>query len=294
MSGAGGHARLFAGVEGTNAGGGAGATGEVQFGTNAATIWGRWRRGALLINTTTPSGSELLRVNGAARVEGNLTVTGSTAAAPLFAVDDASTATALTVLTLRRTTSGAALANIGATLLFESEDGAGNVESVASISGSLSTVTDAAEAGVLAFQTRTGGGALTSRWLMNAAGNLVAATDNTYDIGLVGALRPRNLVLAGSATIGGAFDHDGSSLGVFGVAPTTQKTAGGNLTNNVTVGGTTDQIDDFLATVAIDAVNAASQPDVNARLTSIRNDIYQLARALKQDHDALRAYGFLT
>jgi hypothetical protein len=27
---------------------------------------------------------------------------------------------------------------------------------------------------------------------------------------------------------------------------------------------------------------------------AIRNNIYQLARALKQDHDALRLYGFLT
>mgnify|MGYP001590753031 CR=1 FL=1 len=58
--------------------------------------------------------------------------------------------------------------------------------------------------------------------------------------------------------------------------------------------GSTDIIDDFLVTVAIDTVNAASQPDVNARLVSIRNDLHQLARKLKQINDGLRTYGLFT
>ena len=61
-----------------------------------------------------------------------------------------------------------------------------------------------------------------------------------------------------------------------------QATGGENLTNNVTAGGTDGTIADFAAVLyATDA-------------GTIRNDIYQLARALKQDHDQLRAMGILT
>jgi len=56
-----------------------------------------------------------------------------------------------------------------------------------------------------------------------------------------------------------------------------------DLTNSVTAGGTTDTIANFtdLTTYA----NSAA---------AIHNDIYQLARKLKQVNDALRAYGLLT
>jgi hypothetical protein len=40
-------------------------------------------------------------------------------------------------------------------------------------------------------------------WQMSATGHLLAGTDNTYDIGASGATRPRNLYVAGTATIGG-------------------------------------------------------------------------------------------
>lgn len=93
---------------------------------------------------------------------------------------------------------------------------------------------------------------------------------------------------------GGGIDHDAGNLGFFGAAQAAQQVSAVNLTNNVTAGGTSDTIDDFAVSVAIDTVNAASQPDVNARLASIRNDIHQLARKLKQVNDGLRAYGLLT
>lgn len=54
------------------------------------------------------------------------------------------------------------------------------------------------------------------------------------------------------------------------------------LTNNVTVGGTTNQIDDFVGTLY--STDAAT----------IRNDIYQLALSLKTAIAALRAYGLFS
>ena len=54
-----------------------------------------------------------------------------------------------------------------------------------------------------------------SRWNVANAGHLLAASDNTVDIGASGANRPRNLFIAGSATIGGdATVSGGSGLAV--------------------------------------------------------------------------------
>lgn len=60
-------------------------------------------------------------------------------------------------------------------------------------------------------------------------------------------------------------------------------TSGANLTNNVTSGGTDDTIANY-TDLTVYANDAAT----------IRNDIYQLARKLKQVNDALRLYGLLT
>ena len=100
-------------------------------------------------------------------------------------------------------------------------------------------------------------------------------------------------------TITAAKTYTGTSafqgnVGFYSAAVAAQQASAANVTNNVTVGGTTDQVDDFAVTVAIDVVNSASQPDVNARLTSIRNDVYQLARKMKQVNDGLRVYGLLS
>lgn len=92
-----------------------------------------------------------------------------------------------------------------------------------------------------------------------------------------------SLETTGQLTIGAGLDHNGTTVGFFGAALATQQVSGANLTNNVTAGGTNDQIDNFtdLTTYANDAA-------------TIRNDIYQLARKLKQCNDALRLYGLLT
>ena len=72
-------------------------------------------------------------------------------------------------------------------------------------------------------------------------------------------------------------------IGFYNKAPAVQQTDGAGLTNNVTSGGTTNQIDDFsdLTTYS----NSAA---------TIRNDIYQLARKVKIIGDALRTLGLLS
>jgi hypothetical protein len=80
----------------------------------------------------------------------------------------------------------------------------------------------------------------------------------------------------------GAVRFDGN-MGFFATAPAAQQTSGANLTNNVTSGGVNDTIADFTS-LTVYATDAAA----------IRNDIYQLARKLKQINDGLRTYGLFT
>lgn len=75
----------------------------------------------------------------------------------------------------------------------------------------------------------------------------------------------------------------GTGFGFFAATPVAQQASGANLTNNVTTGGTDDTIADITDLTVY--ANAAAD---------IRNNIYQLARKLKQVNDALRAYGLLT
>jgi hypothetical protein len=74
-----------------------------------------------------------------------------------------------------------------------------------------------------------------------------------------------------------------TTIGFFNTSPQAKQTSGANLTNNMTSGGTTDQVDTWsnLSTYSTDAA-------------AIRNAVYQLARKLKQVNDGLRAYGLLT
>lgn len=48
------------------------------------------------------------------------------------------------------------------------------------------------------------GGGGNDNWGITPSGHFLAQTDNTYDIGAIGATRPRNLYLAGNATFGGS------------------------------------------------------------------------------------------
>lgn len=88
-----------------------------------------------------------------------------------------------------------------------------------------------------------------------------------------------------TTTINGILDHDGSSIGFFATTPTTKQVSGANLTNNVTVGGSSDVIADVTDITTYSNAGAGA---------AIRNDIYQLSRKLKQINDGLRAYGLFT
>ena len=97
-------------------------------------------------------------------------------------------------------------------------------------------------------------------------------TDNTGDFHILPNTGNKGILLTGV------------KLSFFDVAtPIVKQTSGENLTNNVTAGGTDGTIANYtdLTTYANDAA-------------AIRNDIYQLARKLKQVNDGLRAYGLLT
>lgn len=72
-------------------------------------------------------------------------------------------------------------------------------------------------------------------------------------------------------------------IGFWNKTPAIQQTSGADLTNNVTSGGTDDTIANY-TDLTIYANDAAT----------IRNDIYQLARKLKQVNDGLRAVGILS
>mgnify|MGYP000196977545 CR=1 FL=1 len=50
------------------------------------------------------------------------------------------------------------------------------------------------------------------------------SNDNTTDLGASGTSRPRDLFLARNAVLGGALDHDGTTVGFYGTAPITQQT----------------------------------------------------------------------
>jgi hypothetical protein len=137
----------------------------------------------------------------------------------------------------------------------------------------------------------TGSGALTVT-ATGAALTLAATGANTVAIHTNGSAR---LTLADTtATLADAVNIAvGTTTGTQIATASTQKlgfwgttavvrSAVAALTNNVTAGGTTDTIDNFtdLTTYANDAA-------------TIRNNIYQLSRKLKEAVDALRLYGLL-
>lgn len=87
----------------------------------------------------------------------------------------------------------------------------------------------------------------------------------------------------GHATTDRVFMMRKAKFSFFGVTPAVQQTSGADLTNSVTSGGSSDVIADF-TNLVVYATDAAT----------IRNDIYQLSRKLKQVNDALRVYGILS
>ena len=108
-------------------------------------------------------------------------------------------------------------------------------------------------------------------------GSLITNSSITYQNGLFSVQDT-----AGDPLV--RFDGDGLKIAFFATgAVAIQQVSGANLTNNVTVGGVNDIIADFTS-LTVYATDAAA----------IRNDIYQLARKLKQINDGLRAYGLFT
>lgn len=96
-----------------------------------------------------------------------------------------------------------------------------------------------------------------------------------------GTARP--LVIGADATELMRFDV-GSKISFFGATTVVKQTGPVlNLTNNITAGGTDGTFANF-TDLTIYANDAAA----------IRNDLYQLARSVKFNSDALRAYGLLT
>ena len=137
-----------------------------------------------------------------------------------------------------------------------------------------------------------GGGVWAPPPTMTAGDNTaVDASSTSYNV-VIGKYSD-GVVLMGNPGKGRGFSFDDPGpvewtydypplFGAFGVSRA-QNAGGENLTNNVTSGGTDGTIANFtnLTTYAADAA-------------TIRDDIYQLARIFKQNHDALRAYGLLT
>jgi hypothetical protein len=88
-------------------------------------------------------------------------------------------------------------------------------------------------------------------------------------------------VAGDAAFASGAHTLSSSGIGFFGNGPTAQQTSA-PLTNNVTAGGTSDTIEDY-SSLTVYTTDAAA----------IRNNLYQLARKLKEIQDAMYAYGIL-
>jgi len=118
---------------------------------------------------------------------------------------------------------------------------------------------------------------------------------------------PQNIHTGASPTFAGLtissnIGFSSTTVGFFGATPAVQQVSGANLINNVTAGGVDDTIADFTTTVGaalggialVDLTTVPLKSDVEARFASIRNDIYQLSRKLKQANDSLRTYGLLT
>jgi hypothetical protein len=129
------------------------------------------------------------------------------------------------------------------------------------------TTIGAASASTGAFTTLNASGATTldgNVALGNASGDLITFpgtinshllfTDNTYDIGASGATRPRNLFLAGAATIGG-------NLSVGG---TLTLTGGLILNGNVTVGDTSADTLTINATITSNLLFTDNTYDIGA------------------------------
>lgn len=122
---------------------------------------------------------------------------------PRVAVNTALTTTAADALHITHASSGTPGTSFGSSIFFRQEDAAGVMEDSARIISKWTVATDGGETSTIRFATRGSGGAVTERWGISGGGTIQALTDNTMDIGAVGANRPRDIYLADDITVGG-------------------------------------------------------------------------------------------
>ncbi len=230
----------------------------IVFGTNDTERMRIDGAGVVTIASTTASSSTAtgaLIVSGGVGIAKQCYVGSSSIASPLTVVgssnvftaqvSDALTNTAATSFTLDHLTSGTAAAGFGHNIFLLAQDSTTASQRIAVWS---SVWADAAHA------TRKGR-------------NIFYASDAANERECI------RIETSGTAAM----------VGFLGANAAVRQTSGADLTNNVTSGGTSDQIDNFTS-LTVYATDAAA----------IRNAIYQLAKKLKQVNDALRLYGLLT
>lgn len=159
---------------------------------------------------------------------------------------------------------------------------------------SLSIYTGGAE--IMRFNTAAASTGITPFGSMAMQPNKVFRIDSATSLTLC-ALQINGDPNTGVAAVGGADTlsvvcggtetarYGNATFGVFTkiAAPAAQQTSGANVTNSVTSGGTDDTIANY-TDLTIYANDSAA----------IRNDIYQLARKVKQINDGLRTLGWFT
>lgn len=155
------------------------------------------------IGSTTPNTAAFTTVTAT-----TLTITG-TSGSIFTRGPSASVNTPQTVLILGATSSGDVTNGYGPELMFRWTDtGASNV-SCGSVSFIRTTDDNTSD---FVIQVRSGG-ALAERWRIQGAGNFIATTDNTYDIGASGANRPRNIYAGNDVVVSGNVNPIGGILG---------------------------------------------------------------------------------
>lgn len=190
--------------------------------------------------TTTNAGA--LAVTEACTLSSTLACTGvaTFSAAPVVAVNDASTSTIVTCATLKHTTTGAAANGIGSRLLYQSEDTAGNTDDCAAIDATFTDATSASEDSAIVMSTRAAGAALAEVARVDAAALTLAAgvdlTGAAGDGGLaLGSLTGPTTLPTGSVSYTGASTKSvtitttgaGSAINVTAGASSTVKTTAG-------------------------------------------------------------------
>lgn len=285
-------------------------------GTIATGTWQGALIGATYGGTGVNNGSNTLTLGGVTSITGGgalvlggftLTVPATGSAALLATANVFSAAQAITVensatnatatlatFTHKNDGTGTVAANFGSRLLFNLDTNGGEDRNLAAIDVILLTAADASRANATVFYGVTAGGALAEHARITSTGLtitpsgaiLTMVTRKAVEDGGAASLRFCEGYTGGEIRPGGTSIIKWTStptLGFFNIGPVAKQTGGENLTNNVTSGGTDGTIANYTDLVVY-ANDAAA----------IRNDIYQLARAVKQDHDALRAYGLLT